>query len=138
MSDDGGKRRVRDFIEAVWVRQDFDALDGFWTADCINHAAPPGHDAGLVALRAYHEQFAAQFSAFSDTSADVIQQIADNGKVVTHLLTRGRHTGEFAGVAPTGRAVTLATIRIDRLENGMIAEHWSVADIAGLLHQLTE
>jgi predicted ester cyclase len=30
----------------------------------------------------------------------------------------------------------LATIRIDRLAAGRIAEHWSVADMAGLMSQI--
>jgi len=32
--------------------------------------------------------------------------------------------------------VALATIRIDRIQGGKIAEHWSVADVAGLIQQL--
>ena len=129
------KQVVRDFIEAVWVRQDLAALDRFWTADCVNHAAPAGNNFGLAALRGYHEQFAAQFDAFSDIAVDVVQQVGEDDRVVTQLQTRARHTGDFAGVPATGKTVTLAAIRLDRLVHG-IAEHWSVADVAGLLQQL--
>ena len=133
MTDSGveaDKQVVRDFIQAVWVRQDLTALDRFWTADCVNHAAPPGSDVGLEALRGYHEQFAAQFDGFSDTAIDVVQQVGEDDRVVTQLQTRARHTGDFAGVSATGKTVTLATIRIDRLAGGRISEHWSVADVA--------
>ena len=87
-------------------------------------------------MRGYHEQFAAQFAAFSDSAIDVVRQVGESDQVVTQLVTRARHTGDFAGMPATGKAVSLATIRIDRLENGRIAEHWSVADVAGLLEQL--
>ena len=40
------------------------------------------------------------------------------------------------GHKPTGKTVTLDTIRIDRVEAGKIAEHWSVADMAGLMQQI--
>jgi predicted ester cyclase len=136
MSIEDNKRRVRDFIEAVWVGQDLGALNRYWTPGCVNHAAPPGHDAGLAALRAYHEQFAAQFSAFSDLAIDLVQQVGEGDTVLTHLLTSGRHSGDFAGMPATGRVVSLVTMRVDRLEDGMIAEHWSVADVAGLMTQL--
>ena len=131
-----GKQVVRDLIATVWVQQDLTALGRFWTPDCVNHAAPPGHDVGLEALRGYHEQFAIQFAAFSDTVIDLVQQVGEDDRVVTQLLTRARHTGAFAGVPATGRTVTLSTIRIDRLDGDRIAEHWSVADVAGLLQEL--
>jgi predicted ester cyclase len=56
---------------------------------------------------------------------------------MTHMVTSGRHSGDFMGVPATGRSVSLATIRIDRIVDGKIAEHWSVADMAGLVQQLT-
>lgn len=120
---EGNKRVVRDFIDAVWIRQDFAALDRYWTPDCVNHAAAAGRDVGLDALRGYHEQFAAQFAAFADIAIDLIQQVGQGDRVVTQLSTRARHSGNFAGVAATGKTTTLATIRIDRLRNGRIAEH---------------
>ena len=137
MNPDENKQVIRDFIKAVWVDQDVDALPNFWTADCINHAMPEGADnRGLAMLRAYHEQFGAAFSAFSDMQIEIVQQVAEADRVVTQMLTRAQHTGLFMGMAPTGKNVSLSTIRIDRLQSGKIAEHWSVADMAGLLRQL--
>lgn len=136
MSGEDNARQVRNFIDAVWVRHDLDALDRFWTDSCVNHAAVPGPATGRSALRGYHESFAAQFTAFSDMAIDVVQQVSDGDRVVTHLVARGRHTGAFAGVPATGRPVSLTTIRIDRFEGGRIAEHWSVADVAGLVQSL--
>lgn len=66
----------------------------------------------------------------------MLQQVAEGDRVVTQIATSARHTAEFMGHAPSGRTVTLATIRIDRLEGDRIAEHWSVADMAGLLAQI--
>jgi len=133
---DTGKQTVMAFIEAVWVRGDLEALDRFWTVGCVNHAAPAGHDVGLEALRSYHESFAASFSAFSDSSIQVLQQVEEGDRVVTQLLTSARHSSEFAGRPATGKQVTLATIRIDRLLEGKIAEHWSVSDLSALMVQI--
>ena len=130
------KHVVRRFMDAVWRESALARLPEFWTDDCLNHVAPAGAERGLAALHQYHEQFAASFAGFSDVALSVTQQMAEEDRVVTHLLTAGRHTGAFAGLAATGRAVSLATIRIDRLRAGKIAEHWSVADVAGLRQQL--
>lgn len=129
------KRVITEMITAVWVRGDLDALGRYWTEDCRNHADPAGRD-GLVALRGYHEDFAAQMVGLADVRIEVVQQVGEGDRVVTHLLARARHRDTFAGIAATGREVTLATVRIDRFREGRIAEHWSVADVAGLLRQI--
>ena len=130
------KQAILDFVQAVWRDGDLARLPDFWTEGCINHAQPGPDNVGLGALRAYHAQFGAAFSAFSDVQISVVQQVAEADRVVTHVLTSAKQTGEFFGIARTGRSVTLMTIRIDRLEAGKVAEHWSVADMAGLMQQL--
>ncbi len=123
------KSVVADFIDAVWRRGELDKLPSYWTADCVNHADPSPSNRGLESLRRYHEQFSRAFAAFSDPTIQIEQQIAENDRVVTQMVTRAHH-------AASGKTVMLATIRIDRLEGGKIAEHWSVADMAGLMQQI--
>jgi predicted ester cyclase len=130
------KQAIEGFIQAVWREGRLDQLPEFWTSDCVNHAAPEGQNRGLGALRAYHEGFLAAFQAFSGPEIRVVQQIEEGDRVVTHIVTTATHTGSFAGIPPTGRRVSLATIRIDRLAASKIAEHWSIADMAGLFEQL--
>ncbi len=130
------KEIVRDFIRTVWEGRDLAVLASFWTEECVNHAMPGPDNHGLAALRAYHEQFFADFSAFSRVEIEVVQQVAEGDRVVTQMITRGTHSGPFYGLPPTGKEVSLSTIRIDRLQDGRIAEHWSVADVAGLMQQL--
>ena len=120
---------VLDLIDNVWTHGDLDALPDYWTDDCVNHAAP-GHDrVGLASLRAYHEGFQAGFADFSNVVIEVLRQVEGGDTVVTQLITSATHSG-------LGRDVTLDTIRIDRLRDLKIAEHWSVADMAGLMAQL--
>ena len=40
------------------------------------------------------------------------------------------------GIPATGRPVSIRVIDIVRFDDGRIAEHWNVGDVAGLLHQL--
>lgn len=127
---------IRAMIEAVWNQGNLDALPMFWSANCVNHAMPGPQNVGLAALRAYHEGFLAAFAAFSNIGTSVVQQIEEGDRVVTQMVSKGIHSGDFLGVPATGRGVLLAAIRIDRLDNGKIAEHWSVSDVAGLLEQL--
>lgn len=130
------KKVIEEFIRTVWGAGDVAALSDFWTDDCVNHAMPGPENRGLDALRAYHEGSFAAFTAFTDVHITIEQQIAEGDRVASSIVTRGTHTGPFFGLSATGKVVTLATMRIDRLEGGKIAEHWSTADVAGLMAQI--
>jgi predicted ester cyclase len=56
--------------------------------------------------------------------------------VAAHKTFSGTHLGEFLGLPPTGRRVTIRVMDFVRYEDGKIAEHWNVVDIAGLMQQL--
>jgi predicted ester cyclase len=136
LSPDRNKHIIQESIQTVWRNHNLAALPNFWRDDCINHAMPATCNRGLAALHAYHEQFLVNFSAFSDIHIEIMQQIAEGDRVVTHLVTRGKHTGLFRNLSPTAKTVVISTIRIDRIQDGKIAEHWSVSDLAGLMQQL--
>jgi len=132
VSQTGSRRNkalIASFVDVVWRRGQIAELATYWTADCVNHADPAADNRGLAALRRYHEQFGQAFAGFTSPVIEIQQQIAEGDRVATQLVTRATH-------AASGRAVTLQTVRIDRMENGKIAEHWSVADMAGLMRQL--
>ena len=120
---------VLDLVEEVWRRGRIDRLPAYFTDDCVNHAAADGDRRGLDALRRYHEGFAAAFDDFDGVTITVDDQLTDGDRVCTRITTEALHR-------PTGRRASLATIRIDRFEGDRIAEHWSVADMAGLAAQL--
>ncbi len=75
-------------------------------------------------------------AAFPDWHLTIEDQIAEGDKVVTRLRARGTHRGEFRGIAPTGRRVTVAAINIARLDGGKIVESWGNSDALGMMRQL--
>ncbi len=57
-------------------------------------------------------------------------------KVVTVLTMRGRHEGDFLGVAPTGRDVAMSGIAVDVMRDGRRVGGGAQLDQLGLLQQL--
>ena len=55
---------------------------------------------------------------------------------MTQWTARGTHTGDLAGIAPTGKEVTVSGITVSRVESGKIVEEWTSWDRLGLLVQL--
>lgn len=62
--------------------------------------------------------------------------VADGDKVSVLVTFKGTHTGEFMGVAPTGKDVAIPIALIYRIAGGKIVEHYMLADQLGLMQQL--
>jgi predicted ester cyclase len=57
--------------------------------------------------------------------------------VAFRLKHRGTHTGEFLGVAATGRQVEFTSLVFNRVEHGVVVENWGLHDNETLRKQLT-
>ncbi|MGH2795794.1 MAG: ester cyclase, partial [Actinomycetota bacterium] len=75
-------------------------------------------------------------TAFPDRSTDVHHVIAEGDKVAAVQTIRATNTGEFMGMAPTGKSFEVFSIHIVRVAGGKIAEHWGLLDQGGLMMQL--
>jgi predicted ester cyclase len=62
--------------------------------------------------------------------------VAEDDKVVKRFVFSGTHTGEFAGIPPTGKQVTMRGITLYRLARGKVSEIYWNYDVFGLLQQL--
>lgn len=133
MSAEENKVLLRRYIEEVLNQGNIDSVDKFFAADCVDHTAPPGTAPGATGIR---QLLTATLAAFSNIHATIEDIIAEENKVVTRFTARGTHTGEFLGIAPTGKEVSLMQISIDRVSGGKIVEHWGVADQTALMQQL--
>jgi len=76
------------------------------------------------------------YSAFPDIQHTIHEQIAEGDKVVTRVTLRGTHEGDFQGIAPTGKRVTIEFPMIEHIVGGKIQEHRVYYDQLGLLQQL--
>jgi predicted ester cyclase len=74
--------------------------------------------------------------AFPDCQFTIEDMIAEGDRVATKKTFTGTHKGEFNGIPPTGRRVTLTFVDILRLRDGKIVEHWLSMDQLSFLQQL--
>ncbi|WP_256789353.1 ester cyclase [Frankia sp. AvcI1] len=124
--------RMRTFVEQVQGQGRADLVEEFVHADFRNHTASPGQSPGRDGVRVATE---ALHAAFSDFQVELLHCIGADDVVSTHKVFRGRHTGEWFGVPASGRPVEFAIMDITRYRDGLMVEHWAVADALTLLHQ---
>lgn len=127
------KALLRRFFETVIEHGELDRVGEFFTADTVNHMAPEGGQIGLEALKVYFSGFT---TTFSDMKIDVLAQVEEDGVVMSYVRSSGTQTGDLPGLPATGRRASMMVVRIDRFENGKIAEHWSVSTFAEALAAL--
>jgi predicted ester cyclase len=132
MADDP-KATVRAFVKQVQNDGNIAAAGDYIASDLVDHSALPGLPPGLEGAQAIFSMIRA---GFSDHDAVIHDQIGEGDKVVTRKSFTGTHDGEFLGVPPTGRRVTINVIDIVRVEDGRIVEHWNVVDLLGALQQM--
>jgi predicted ester cyclase len=75
-------------------------------------------------------------AAFPDAAA-TLEDIFASGDCVAYRLTiRGTHTGEFLGVAPTGKRIAVSFLAVVRIADGRLVEERGGLDQPSLLRQL--
>ena len=129
MSLEENKEVVRRFVES-YNNQDFDSLDDLLAPDYFDKT-------NQVDAEGLKQLIQMAFAAFPDYHETIEDIIAEEDKVWILVRTNtGRHTGEFMGIAPTGKKLTTLAVDILRVVNGKIVEYRDVVDRLDFFNQL--
>ena len=119
MSLEGNKALCNRGAEAI-SRGDFDAIDEIYAPDNSQKLKEM-----LIEVR----------RAFPDFYGKNVIQIAEGDLVLNRTVLHGTHLGEFQGLTPTGKRVTVEALSIDRVVDGKIVASWSHMDLGELFQQ---
>jgi predicted ester cyclase len=133
MSTEDNKAASRRFYEEVINQKQLAVLDEVAGDNYHSHDFPPGLPPGREGLKIFISVFHA---AFPDGHLTIDQMIAEGDTVATRLTFHGTHTGEFQGIAPTGKKITIPALDMARFESGKLVEHWGGPNQMSLLQQL--
>jgi predicted ester cyclase len=133
VSDEDNKALVRRFVDEVQSAGNIDLIDEICSPEFVNHSAPPGIPADCEGIKIVTAMFR---RAFPDSYFTVEDMVAEGDKVATRKTFHGTHEGEFMGILPSGRSVSMGLMDIVRIFEGRVVEHWSVGDSLGMMQQL--
>lgn len=99
--------------------------------DYVNHNphVGPGR-AGLIEFMGHW------FATVADTKVTVEDVLVAGDSVVGRYTYRGRHTGPFMSVPATGADLTMRSIDIWRVRDGLFVEHWDELNTLELFQQM--
>jgi predicted ester cyclase len=133
MSTEENTQLVLRWREEAYEKKNLNVIDELHAPDYVGHiVGAPGPIRGREALK---QLFAAYFAAFDiHVSSEFL--IAEGDMVVVRDTYRLKHKGEFQGIPPTGKELSVTGTDIYRIVNGRFVEQWVEADMLGLMQQL--
>jgi len=123
---------VQRFVDRM-NKHDLSAIDEFFDASYVEHAAAPGMPPTREGLK---QMFQAFLKGFPDMKMTVEHVVADGDLVAIHLTSTGTNKGEMMGMPATGKAIKVQEMHLARVANGKFVEHWGVEDQMTMMQQL--
>jgi len=126
------RKTMQQYLDALTSRADYGQ---YFTDDVVvtvewSDQRAEGREAGEQLIRYMHEK------AF-DARPELKSLLVDEGKAAIEADFIGTHTGEFAGVAPTGRAVRVPYSVIYDLHGDQISKLRIYMPLSVLVEQIT-
>lgn len=76
------------------------------------------------------------YAAFPDATHTIDDILEVDDRVALRGSFAGTHAGEFMGIPPTGKQVSITFMNFDRFDGDLLVEHRGEADMVGLMQQL--
>lgn len=123
---------VRRFLTDVVAGGDTNAAPGFLARDVGDHKHVFGSASGDETMTA----LGWRVLAAADVDVVVEDTVATDDRVAVRAMVTGTHRESLMDLAPTGRSFEIAYAWFCRIDDGRIAEVWSLPDGLGLMQQL--
>ena len=129
MSLQENKAIIRRWFEAE-NKKDLSSIEDIVAPDFVDHT----HH--LKSLEEYKQRITRFIKGFPDFKETIEDIVAEGDKVWVRFRFTGTHTGEYLGLAPTGKKITVEIVDIFRMVDGKAVEEWEVSDGLDSLKQL--
>ena len=129
MSLEENKAIIRSLYEAD-NKKDLSILDELISPDFFD---PTFQLRGPESYKQFETLFFKGFPDWHETIKDIV---AEADKVWVRFTGTGTHSGEWRGLAPTGKNITFHGVQIWRITDGKVVEKHSIIDLLDALKQL--
>ena len=122
MSEANNKLLARRLLEEVVNTGDVHRLAEFLAPDyVVRHTE-------VIGIEGARQHIITFRRCYPDLHVTVEGQVAEDDIVVTWFTMRGTHRGEWGGIKPTNKVLTLRGVNLQRFRDGRIVEQWGGAN----------
>jgi len=109
----------------MWASGNSDDPAEIFSEDYVNHQEPAA-SGGVkgIDLKAWQNVVNGHHRAFSNSTVEILLQVAEGDFVASHWRFTVANTGTYLGYPPTGKTISWTGVQIDRIDGGRIAESW--------------
>ncbi|HEY9407106.1 MAG TPA: ester cyclase [Nitrososphaera sp.] len=132
--EEQNKQLVRQFFELL-DRHDADRV-GQLLVSSTNYTFHVGGISSPLGWNEHKRFLAGVTNAFPDLHHEIVDMVAEGDKVAVRLNLTGTHKGEFQGIPPTGKKLSLDEMGFITIIDGKITEGWISADTMRLMQQI--
>jgi steroid delta-isomerase-like uncharacterized protein len=103
-----------------------------FTEDCVVVTAQ-GDIVGVEAVKAYYTNY---LNGFTEIEFEIKESFGQGNKLIKHYNFKGKHTGDFFGIPPSGNYLDLSGTTIVTMRDGKIAKEHDFYNMQTVLDQL--
>ena len=107
------KALVQRYLEQVWNNGVVELLDELYD---------PNFSGGYGGISGFKTAITSYRSSFPDLHFTIEDMVAEDERIAFRWTARGTHQADFAGIAATGKPITVAGITIMRIVDGKIID----------------
>ncbi len=123
------KALVRGYLQALVIEGRWEHWDRYFAPGATVNGSRHAREVLSSIGRGLH-------GAFPDLELEVLDQVAEDGRVATRIRLSGTHEGVFDATPPTGARVDFEGLLLDRIEDGRVVESRQQLDMLGLSRQV--
>ena len=128
---------LREFMERVWNRQEFESVEAFVDPEYKIHLDNGDPWEGkTLNNEEYKARLNNSFGPFPDIHFDIQAAVADGDCVAITWAMTGTNLGNIAGFPPTGRSINTQGMTIYYFRKGKVCGHSQVFDRTTVMKQL--
>ena len=136
MSNTENESIIQCYFNDIWNSGQFDLVEKIISPDYVNHG---NESYTQVTDRDFLKSVIQEMRrGFPDLRFTIDDLIIDKTKVAVRCHMKGTHTGSLFGIQPTGKEVIIHQIQIERIQDGMMIEHWRQSTDVKVIHELAK
>ena len=126
---------IRRWFDEIWNQGREQTIDDLCAKEAVGHGQTL--DGSDFVGSEHFSQFWHNFrSAFTSIRVEIHRTLEEGDLAIAQWTLTAKHTGNFLGIAPTGKAITATGMSIQRFAGGKIVEAWDNWDQLAVMTQL--